>query len=434
MQEQLRASHQGDAALPPDPATRRQYLNAARKAIEAIAGTPIKHNDSARAARDFQKNLTALLQAAASAGEMQQAQCLSSVRLPMDGITIDPAAGPLQETGFFPSLPARIFFQQQELPKPSLKQDSNSKWIIAGDETTTSGGTLTLTKNIPASFLSRLFPPEYRLAELLGLGTNRVRGEVFYLDPKLSASIGMVPGHDVESRLRYEIIGYFRGQSWDQGLNVETFRRFMDSRSRVASSVINIGPLIQPKHYYLNDRRISEHQGQDFFRIWDLEKLGERFELESIPMGASAKRETRQMESRTAIIEAIQARLAEWRQQIVSAQLRPLTNSIHATALASALARLKQEEMQLHEANAECLAEKLSAGLPDLTQLQSEIERCDGQPIEKWAGAFCEAIERRCELIELHMFIHALPETARMKALHIYLAASHAASGWRMAK
>lgn len=311
---------------------------------------------------------------------------------------MDPQEGPFQECGFFPAVPNRIPFQD-------------------GAE---------LTKDIPSAFLSRLIPPEFRLAELLGLGTNQVRGEASYIDPKLTSTHGFTPGYAIESRIRYEFVGFLQCDKFET--KVETFRRSIESRSRAPSSTLNFNPE-KLKHYAARDIPFQDYTGAAFLcRIWELEKLGEKFAEQSRTVGRTASQEAREVGPREILLRAIQERLDTWRKEMVAAQLLAVTHSPHGARLDAAARELREREAGFHQRHDDCLAEVVSARLPDLAELHAVIQRRDCVLMEDWVSAYLKRVEGWLGLRELHLLVHEAPEESREKAMSIYLAVARVVS------
>lgn len=160
---------------------------------------------------------------------------------------------------------------------------------------------------LPPGVVGRWIPREFRLAEVLGLGTNALRAETLLLDPALET--GSRPRYLVESRLRYVLLGRFHSPGGAPLL--ETFRRELDTRRRVTHLEIHAGPDVRPERTGDLDRG-TELANSGRNGGWHNDQLTNRLARHSSLRVPSEAQTELDREGRAALHVRVAARLQEW--------------------------------------------------------------------------------------------------------------------------
>ncbi len=261
-------------------------------------------------------------------------------------------------------------------------------------------------------------PSRYRLAEMLGLGTNQVHIELSFIDAKLFTAIDY--GFDITQRIRHDVTGSFQLQ--ETGVSVETFRRMIESKSRIGTREIDLGPEVKP--HKVGFRSISPSDAANSVqgtRAWEQERLDQRLALESRPVGPSASQQNDEHQRNSAINEAISRKLESLQETVIAAQTLFLEESPMAERLDNTIAALQAWETS-HSDSSSCLIRPMSPRLIGKQMLEKQIvDQGKSNSAIQLDELLPEQI-RAATLTMAHGLLHRVPEAVQPVALEIFTA------------
>ncbi len=280
-----------------------------------------------------------------------------------------------------------------------------------------------VTKPLPAGVVGRWIPARYRLAELLGLGSNHIHASVLLVDPALETSSN--PRYFVESRIRYTVVGTFHrtgvlrsdgpSRTVASALPVlrETFRRELDSIRRVTSLQIHAGPDVRPER--TGDVEFEfDLMDSGRYAGWLNDAVVDRLADHSWSLEESESRRQQAEPAERALTDAINARLFEWSSACQTEFLRLAEAEGVARRLKSSRSTLLSAEQEPDGSRSGCLFPRFADSLPDLEALA-----------RPWEFA---RLSRQVRLTELHALVHRIEHQHRDSASLAVLAIAVALS------
>ena len=250
----------------------------------------------ARSSADYLETITDLKKVWAQLLAQETVSRGSQAKGSKQEISIDPWASEDQETHFLPSLP------------PVERADPLGNQLLEPLE--------------PQSIVT-LIPPIYRLAEALGLGTNRVHWEAHAFDPTLVSMPGRPISYHTKARLRYLLIGQYQSQSGEPlATPIITFQGYRDSRSYVDRSIVSTDLPWSVDHYRLLNysiRRMTSHASPP----WKNEQLHQDLSNRLILLKSPAQEAAATQKQLKQLRDQIQAVLGARRVQIAMNLLDP---------------------------------------------------------------------------------------------------------------
>lgn len=281
-----------------------------------------------------------------------------------------------------------------------------------------------MLKSIPAGVVGGWIPARYRLAEVLGLGTNRVHAAMLLVDPAFETSSN--PRYLVESVIRYTLVGTFspvsersadghvRTNAPADSLALETYRRELDSRRRVIHLRIHAGPEVRPDRTSEVDSGFEE---ADTGRSggWFNDRLADRLVTHSWPRRRSEAQRDSEAPAESALATNLAARLHEW-QALSREDLRRRAGDL------GLIRKLEDSRAKL------IAAERGPEPLREADLLPITAERLPGLD-ELAASQDFSALTRQARLAELHALVHAVEPMRRERAALVVLAVMQAFAG-----
>ena len=157
-------------------------------------------------------------------------------------LTLDPWGGIDQESNFI----------------PPIRSLSNHEGVPINDF----GGDRTI----------RQIPPFYRLAELLGLGTNRLDLEFIHIDPSLEKAEGL--GYLITARARNEIVARFADALTEDSIEIKRLR--IDSYLPFSHTELVMGPNVPLRKFRVNPPVPRYLTAEPEKRRWHQEQIGSK--------------------------------------------------------------------------------------------------------------------------------------------------------------
>ncbi|MDA1276850.1 MAG: hypothetical protein O2960_22770, partial [Verrucomicrobia bacterium] len=261
-------------------------------------------------------------------------------------------------------------------------------------------------------------PSRYRLAEMLGLGTNQMRIELYFIDAKLFTAIDY--GFDITQRIRHDVTGLF--QFKQTGVTVETFRQMIESKSRIGTREIDLGPEVKPhKVSFKSISAADAANGNQGTRAWEQERLDQQMALESRSVGQSERQKQDERGRIATINRAISSELESLRNTVVAAQISFINESSMAEHLDETVVQLQDWEA-IHSDFSSCLIRPMSRTLLGKHLLATRIA---GQLESSSALEVPSLIDEQIQFATLaiaHGLFHRVPESARLHAFEILFA------------
>ena len=356
-----------------------EYVETAERTLKQILGSTLSPHEL----EGFEILIKDFLQVRAQARQLFQKSKESVVRsfleqrrITNSGIKLDPFLGPEQESYYYPDI--------ENIP------------MLGGKS----------LQEYPEKFLTQLIPPKYRLAEVLGLGRNKVSSYAEFKDPQLYNAPLQTPHPTILGSVRHFLHGEFI--LINPSLKLFTFNRFVNSRMEYPVATFHAGPDVRSRFYEIRDFTIVDayyNSGRN--RAWEMGKLYERFELDSIPVGKSERQNSLDESRRMQMLQQMQSELNEL-QGTINLEYK---SALNETGLLMQWQGMRSEicarESAIHLQNPVCLSALHIKALSDIesTSFQSETEN-------SYPGS--ESFRIQLDLVKLH----TLADQAAQPLLH----------------
>ena len=266
--------------------------------------------------------------------------------------------------------------------------------------------------------ISRSIPDRYRLAEVMGIGTNSVHIEVSAEDGELFTNVES--GYHIAQRVRHTLIGQF----WLKGENlpVRFFQYSILSQGRLNTHDIRLGPEVKPHQFKLKRRPVEALYRTGLGnRIWKEERLDLRFPegFNAVLLSPEQARLQHALELR--VEQSIQKRLKAWRQNRVDFQWEHFT-SMHIPDSLDDLQLGLVEWESVHMDGASCTLSSHAKTLLNGEQLHQRIH-AQVQDAHPWllGQVDMKRMESVLNASVAHGLYHRVPESARESVLLCWL-------------
>lgn len=263
----------------------------------------------------------------------------------------------------------------------------------------------------------KAIPPQYRLAEAMGLGSNKMVLEPSIEDGQLFTST--IYGFHIAHRVRFALIGTFLPNQETSA--IRTLYQSILSRERINTQEVHLGPDVKPHQIALSRRLLRDYSKDHLQTIWNLEHLDLKYpdHFDSVMLPPEIHKQQAPLE--TALEQSMLAQFRSWQSEVSQLQWEHLQKKGDLNILD----RFQQQFMNwesTHAKETECPLRLKAGQLPTSVSLKSWLEQQTNEE-QSWSLTPTRRahIEGILNASIAHGLYHRVPRQVQEEALRHYL-------------